>query len=175
MFTDAYEWVTAATLFDTTIYSYLLGNIYSFGNWDLFAGACLVFIAVLIIKIVYHIPFDQIIESFGEGFKKISKTVVVLLLVYATLEFTVIYPTIPGLVDQIMGFGTNIFTMFISGALTSLFTVDFQYTANLIGSLFNTFENTNVCSISIANILWCCWIYCSNQCNSHVRFIITQY
>ena len=149
VFTDAYEWVTAATLFDTTIYSYLLGNIYSFGNWDLFAGACLVFIAVLIIKIVYHIPFDQIIESFGEGFKKISKTVVVLLLVYATLEFTVIYPTIPGLVDQIMGFGTNIFTMFISGALTSLFTVDFQYTANLIGSLFNTFENTNVAALAL--------------------------
>ena len=103
----------------------------------------------LIIKIVYHIPFDQIIESFGEGFKKISKTVVVLLLVYATLEFTVIYPTIPGLVDQIMGFGTNIFTMFISGALTSLFTVDFQYTANLIGSLFNTFENTNVAALAL--------------------------
>lgn len=149
IFTDAYNWIEQATLFDEPIFADILGTIYAFGKWDLFGAACLMFIATLLIKIVYRVPFDRVLEKYGEGFKKISKAVVVLLVIYAILEFTVIYPVIPGLVDKILGFGTNIFTLFASGVLTSIFAVDFQYTASLVGSVFATFENTNVAGLAL--------------------------
>lgn len=149
-FTKAYDWVMQATLFDEPIYSYILGgSLKAFGQWDLLTAGGVMFLATFIIKIIYHIPFDQIIESYGEGFKKISKSVVVLLVVFSVLLFSVIYPTVPIIVDWIMGMGENIFTLFFGGVVTNLFTVDFQYTVSLIGSLFKNFENINVAALAL--------------------------
>ena len=150
VFTNVYNWITQATVFDETVYSYILGSsLQVFGKWDLLSAAGVLFLATLIIKVIYHIPFDKVIESYGDGFKKISKSVVLLLVIYSILEFSVIYPTIPGLVDKIMGLGSNIFTLFFSGVLTNTFTVEFQYTVSLVGSLFKNFESLNVAALAL--------------------------
>lgn len=148
VFTDAYEWLKTATLFDQPIYSYILGNMFlSFGNWDLFGACAILFVVTFIIKVLYRIPFDNILTSYGEGLKTISKSIIVLMVVYTVIVISYVFPTIPYFVDSIVKLGENVFTLFAGGALTSLFLVDFQFVFGTVGSLFGTFENINIAAL----------------------------
>lgn len=134
--------------FNIPLFQIILGTSFKeFGNLDLFGICGYIFVIVLLIKIIYHIPMDKIIDSFGEGFKSFGKTFVVLAVVYAVLEFNVLFSTIPAIVDLIFGLGKNLGTMFVSGALTNVFTVDFQYTVSLVGSAFATYKDANVAAL----------------------------
>ncbi|MCX4248604.1 MAG: hypothetical protein OSJ65_02430 [Bacilli bacterium] len=148
VFADVTKWIQEATLFGENVYSYILGSsLVAFGEWDLLAGAGLLLFASLVIKFVYHIPFDKMLDEYLEGFKVIIKPLAILMMVYLVLEISIIFPTISYLADKIMGLGNNIGTLFASGALTSLFAVDFQYTVSTVGSVFLTFSNTNVAAL----------------------------
>lgn len=141
VFTDFYTTITEATIANQPIFAYILGkSCVAFGSWDLITASGLLVIAAFIIKLIYHIPFDKMIEWFGEGFKTISKTVVVLLTVYLVLELNVIYPVIPYIADLVLKLGSNCFTLLISAVITSAFVVDFQYVVSLIGSAFANFD-----------------------------------
>lgn len=148
VFADVTKWIQEATLFGEKVYSYILGSSLSaFGEWDLLAASGLLLMASLVIKFVYHIPFDKMLDEFVEGFKVIVKPLAILMMVYLVLEISIIFPTISYLADKIMGLGNNIGTLFASGALTSLFAVDFQYTVSTVGSVFLTYSNTNVAAL----------------------------
>lgn len=135
-------------LFHIPIFSLILGTSFKeFGEVDLFAICGYIFVIVLFIKIIYHISMDKIIDSFGEGFKRFGKTFAVLAVVYTVLLANYYFPTIPALVDAILGLGKNFVTLFISGALTSLFTVDFQNTVSLVGSVFATFKDAEAAAL----------------------------
>lgn len=135
-FKEALKSITTFELFGEPIFSYILGNISEFGAWDIFGVQVLMLIAILLIKLIYRIKFDDIIASFGEGLKKVGKLVVLLLLSFLVLEFAVMYPVIPTIVDWIVGLSSkfNIFLTTISGLFASMFTVEYQYTLSLIGS-----------------------------------------
>lgn len=158
IFTNAYNWAKEATIFDHEVFAYILGmhegssvvqNVFNaFGSWDLLMASGVILITSLLIKLVYHVPFDKMLDEFGEGFKKSGKTVFIALMVYVVWILSVVFPTMPSIVAKIVeGLGTNIGSLFASGALTSLFVVDFQYVTNMIGSLFATFSNANVAAL----------------------------
>lgn len=149
VFANAQAAVLEAEIAGFPIFGSLLGNVFTFGTWDLFGAVCVLLLATLLVKVLYRVSFDTILDSYADGFKTIGKTVVVLLIVYVSLQVSTVFPTIPGLVSKIMGLGTNIFTMFISGALTNAFSVEFQYTLRLIGSLFGTFENIEAAALTL--------------------------
>ena len=150
VFTDAFNWIKNATLFDSNVYYNVLGKtLAEFGSWDLFIGGGLILIASLIIKILYRIPFSKVCEEFVAGFKAIGKSLALLVVVYTVLEISVIYPRIPGIVSMILGMGTNIATIFISGILTTIFAVDFQYVVSLIGGAFTSFSNLNAAAFAL--------------------------
>ena len=48
-----------------------------------------------------------------------------------------------------MKLGTNVVTLFVSGFVTSLFTVDIQYTCGLIGSLFAAASDANAAALTL--------------------------
>ena len=83
---------------------------------------------------------DEFITAYGEGFKKVGKLVVLLLLSYLTLEFTAMFPVIPTIVNWIISLSDkfNVLLTTISGLLTSAFTVEYSYTVNLIGTFLTT-------------------------------------
>lgn len=136
IFTDAHKAVMEAQVFDSTIFAYILGTLNEFGSWDIFGIQVLMLITIVIIKFGYKININDILTDFGEGFKKVSKLVVLLLLTYVILEFTVMFPVIPTIVDWFMHLTTkfNVIMASIAGLFTSLFTVEYQYTVSLIGS-----------------------------------------
>lgn len=148
-FTKATEWVTSAKVFGHTIFGYLLGNVSEFGSWDIFGVQVVMVLAIIILQICYKVSINDTIASFAEGFKKVSKLVVILLLAYVILEFAVMYPVIPTVIGKILGSKFNVFTTTISGLITGLFTSEYQYTVNLVYSFFTTKYASNLSVVSM--------------------------
>ena len=148
-FSKALTAVTEAKLFGVPIFSYILGNVTEFGTWDLFGVQVVMVIAMIILAICYKKGLTSIIDSFAEGFKKSSKLVVVLLLAYVILEFTVMYPVIPTILGSILGSKFNILTTTLGGLLTSAFTTEYQYTINLVYSYLTSAYASNLSVVSI--------------------------
>lgn len=131
-------------LFGAPIFGYLLGSVEAFGNWDLFGAQVLMLITAFLIKIAYKISYNDFFTAFGEGFIKVGKLVVALLIAFVILEFAVMFPVLPTIIDWIMSLTTkfNVFLGTLSGLVTSIFTTEYQYTANLIGTyLAGTFAD----------------------------------
>ena len=73
-----------------------------------------------------------------------SYVVVVLLFVYAILEFAVMFPVVPVIVDWISGLskGFNVVLTSLSAIVASIFGVEMQYVMNLAGTYFaGTYAN----------------------------------
>lgn len=137
LFDDVTTKILECKIFDATIFRYILGNVKAFGSeWDIFGMQILMLMATLLIKWIYHISFNDLLDAFGEGFKKSGKLVVILLMTYLVLEFTVMFPVMPTIVDWFMKLSDkfNVFLGTISGLFTSLFSVEYQYTVSLIGN-----------------------------------------
>lgn len=149
--TDALTWITEVTIFDHPIFSYLLGNVQAFGSWDIFGIQVVLLVATLILKVIYKISFDEILESFGEGFKKSGKLIVIMLLAYIVLEFSVMFPVLPTISNWFLNLtdSFNVFTTYIVGLINSLFTVEFSYTASLIGTQLATLYADSVNVIAV--------------------------
>lgn len=149
--TNALTWIQEVTIFDHAIFSYILGNVQAFGEWDIFGIQVVLLIATLILKVIYKVSFDDVLESYGEGFKKSGKLVVIMLLVYIVLEFSVMFPVLPTISNWFLNLtdGFNVVTSYIVGLINSLFTVEFQYTSSLISTQLATLyaENLNVLSV----------------------------
>ena len=147
------EWMTSlkdAQVFGFKLFGALLGeNAQPFGAWDGFTISGVLFIATLVLQIVYRVPADTVIDSYAAGFKKINKTVVLLLVVYAILIVSVVYPTIPYIVSGIAKLGSNVFTWFLESVLVSIFGVDMQYVITLGGSYLATVGNNTVAALAL--------------------------
>ena len=106
-------------------------------------------LAMLVLAICYKKGLTDIIDSFSLGFKKSGKLVAILLLSYVILEFAVMYPVIPTILDKVLGAKFNVFTTGLAGIITSLFTSEYQYTVNLVYSYFTTAYASNINVVSI--------------------------
>lgn len=148
---NALTWIQEVTIFDHSIFSYILGNVQAFGNWDIFGIQIVLLVATLILKVIYKVSFDDVLESYGEGFKKSGKLIVIMLLAYVILEFSVMFPVLPTISNWILSLtdSFNVFTTYIAGLVNALFTVEYQYTASLIGTQLATLYANNVNVISV--------------------------
>lgn len=135
-FTAATDWVNNITIFGVPIFSYVFGEFVEFGSWNILTIQFVLLFIVLLIHWFGKVKLDEIIESFGQGFKKIAYVIVVLLAVYTVLLFTVMYIVVPVIVEWICGLakGFNVVLASISAFITSLFGVEMQYVANLSGA-----------------------------------------
>ena len=150
-FSNALKIIQEYKLFDSTIFAYILGEVKAFGSWDIFGIQALMIITTLLLKWIYKLSFDDFLESFGEGLKKSGKLVVLLLICYLVLEFTVMYPIVTTIVDWFISLSDkfNVVLTTISGLFTSLFTVEYQYTVSLIGAYLKSSFADNVNQIAI--------------------------
>lgn len=148
-FDKALSSVTGAKVFGVPLFSYILGDVKAFGSWDIFGVQVVMLLAILVLQICYKVSINDTIEAIGEGFKKVSKLVVVLLLAYVILEFAVMFPVIPTILGKILGSKFNVFTTTLSGILAGLFTSEYQYTVNLVYSFFTTSYASNLSVVSI--------------------------
>jgi uncharacterized ion transporter superfamily protein YfcC len=136
LFDDITTWVNELSLFGAPVIQYVFSEFTAFGSWDIFTLQFVMLFAVLLIHFIGKVSWDEVFESFGEGFKKMGYVVVVLLLVYVVLEFAVMYPVIPTIVNWILNLSSkfNAILGFIAAFVTSIFGVEMQYVMSLAGS-----------------------------------------
>ena len=129
LFDDITQAITEFELFGFPIFGKILGAISSFGDWTLVELITIMLIAIIIIKFVYKIKWDDVFDSFGKGVKKALVPAVIVLLIYTCLVLTtfdpyqlVIYKAILGLTK-----GFNIFTTGLVVVVSSIFNGDPLY------------------------------------------------
>lgn len=151
LFDNVTTWVNNISIFGVPVISYVFGTFHAFGSWDIFSIQFVLLFATLLIHWFGKISLSEVFESYGEGFKKISYVVIVLLFVYAILIFSVMFPVVPVIVNWIatLAKGFNVVLAFLGSLVSSLFGVEMQYVASLSGSYFATqyLEHAKVLSI----------------------------
>lgn len=135
LFADATKWVNELSIADIPIFAYIFGEFTEFGKWDIFMVQYVMIFATLLIHWFGHMSLSEIFKCYGEGFKKIGKVVIILLVVYLILELNVMFPILPVIADWFANLtdGFNALITFISASVTSLFTVEMQYVVQLVG------------------------------------------
>lgn len=143
VFDKFHEWLIGLKIGGHAIFSYILGIedigvVKALGYWDLFNISIILIIASLVIALIYKIGFDQLIEKFLEGAKKMSRLVLLLILIYAIFIITVWNPFIPTIVNWIMGLTKhfNIFLATLSSLIASTLSVDMDYIVYSLGTFF---------------------------------------
>ena len=155
VFANAFTKMQEATLFGATYPIIFIGSstLVQFGEWDLFTVSSFLIIALFVIKFIANIKLDELIEGIGEGLKLAIKPAVLLLMIYAVLVFSVSYPVLPSIINAIHNtLSSDILRpvdWLVGGFVTSVFTVDFQYTSSIIGGLYSTFNNSSVVAVAL--------------------------
>ena len=129
LFDDVTTAITEFELFGFPIFGKILGAVSAFGYWSLLELITLMLLAIIIIKFVYKIKWNDIFDSFGKGVKKALAPALIVILIYTCLVLTtydpyqlVIYHFILGLTK-----GFNIFTTGLVVVISSIFNGDPLY------------------------------------------------
>ena len=129
LFDDVTTAITEFELFDFPIFGKILGAVSPFGYWTLVELVTLMLLAIIILKFVYKIKWDDIFEGFGKGVRRALVPALIVILIYTCLVLTtydpyqlVIYKFILGLTK-----GFNIFTTGLVVVISSIFNGDPLY------------------------------------------------
>ena len=129
LFDDVTTAITEFELFGFPIFGKILGAISAFGYWTLVELVTLMLLAIIILKFVYKIKWDDVFDGFGKGVKKALVPALIVILIYTCLVLTtydpyqlVIYKFILGLTK-----GFNIFTTGLVILISSIFNGDPLY------------------------------------------------
>ena len=129
LFEDVTTAITEFELFGFPIFGKILGSVSPFGNFTLLELITLMLLAIVIIKFVYKIKWDDVFDGFGKGVRKALVPALIVILIYTCLVLTtldayqlVIYKFILGLTK-----GFNIFTTGLVVLISSIFNGDPLY------------------------------------------------
>ena len=148
-FTKAYDWAMELNLFGKPVFSYILGGVTEFGSWSLLGIEVVLVLTMLVLKLCYSISFDELLDSFAEGFKKVGKIVVVMSLSYLILVLNYFFPIIPTILSELLGKSFNVFTTVLSGLLSGLFNGEYQFVLNGVYANFSMLYPENLSTISV--------------------------
>ncbi len=152
IFTEFHTWLTSLAIKEYTIISYLLGNnAAAFGVWQLYHILAVMGIILAILAFIYRVNFDDLIEGFSDGVKKLLKPVGLMVLIYIIFIFMYWSPIVPTIVNWFVGKVFNPFLSTLSAGIATLFHSDFGYTGYALGGLLTTYEGD---SFNIAYVIY---------------------
>jgi len=157
IFADATEWVNKLAIFKVPIFSYIFTEFQAFGTWDIFQIQFVMIFITLLIHWFGKMTLSELLESYGEGFKKMGNTTIVLLFVYFVLIVNVMSPTIPVIVEWLANVkdGFNVLFASASALLASITGVEMQYVMSLAGSYYaSTFQSAHSTLVVIYQCIW---------------------
>ena len=146
LFEDVTTAITEFELFGFPIFGKILGAVSPFGYWTLVELVTVMLLAIIILKFVYKIKWDDVFEGFGKGVRRALLPALIVILIYTCLVLTtydpyqlVIYKFILGLTK-----GFNIFTTGLVVVISSIFNGDPLYAFYSVLPYFvSVFTDTN--------------------------------
>ena len=157
-FDTATEAVTEFELFGFPIFGKLLGTFTAFGTWAITDMILVLLFAALLLILVYKVKFDDVLDGFAEGAKKVLTPALMVILIYTCLVITTYHPFQLTIYHAILGItdGFNVFTSTIVAALASIFNADpaytFQSVLPYLASIVTNTENYPIIGIVFQSI-----------------------
>lgn len=107
----------------------LLGSVAAFGTWTYNEYAILLLLVCLAIKYAYHVKFSEVIDSMGDGFKKVLYACLVVILSYTVLITVSGHPIGLTIIKPLLEAtkGLHVLLYPISTLFSALFNTDFAY------------------------------------------------
>ena len=129
LFDDITTAITEFELFGFPIFGKILGAVSAFGYWTLVELVTLMLLAIIILKFVYKIKWDEVFDGFGKGVKKALVPALIAILIYTCLVLTTYDPYQLFIYKFILGLtkGFNIFTTGLVVVISSIFNGDPLY------------------------------------------------
>ena len=117
------------TIFKFPIFSKILGNVNSFGNWTVVDLLLPLSLTSVLLMFIYNISFDEAVEGFVKGAKRAIAPSVITILIYSILVLVVYHPFPLVIYKFILGLtkSFNIFTTAVVSMLCGLFHSDASY------------------------------------------------
>lgn len=147
VFDTVTNWLFELKIGEFTIVSKIIGSLKSFGNWWLNEITVTLIIATLIIKLVYRIKFNELLESFFDGCKKLIPTVGLIMLLYTVLIISTYHPFLTTVTEWGLGLTNNFNAIIVSllAMVSSLFNVELMYvTQSTLATVKTTITDTSI-------------------------------
>ncbi len=145
-FTNAHQAIMNFKVFDIPIFSHLIGNVPAFGGWTINEFSVLILIMTIIMALVYKIKFDNAIDAFAEGAKKLIPISLLVGLVYMAFFITSNHLYYFTIMDWLLNLTKtfNIVTMMLVTIIGSVLTVDITYLTGIVPILASIITDTTV-------------------------------
>lgn len=129
------EWLLGITIGDFAVFSNIISNnLYAFGNWASLGSYMSVIITLilftLLIKFIYKIKFNEVLDNFISGSKKMVPMVLLVILSYAILVSAYNHGFVANIINWINDskLGINVVTASLITMLGTLLHSDLYYT-----------------------------------------------
>lgn len=116
-------------IFGFPLFAKLLGTVNVFGTWSYTDLISIIVMATFLIGLIYRIKFDDFVDGFFKGVKKIAYPAFIMLLIYVCLIIVTYHPFQLTITKAILGItkGFNIVTTSVVGLLAGIFNIDPLY------------------------------------------------
>ena len=140
IFSDLATQITESTIGGVTVFKYLFGQTsIAFGEWTLYLISGLLVINTLILALIYRVKFDEVIDSYLDGFRAYAKPIFAVFLIYVVFETNWFFPTLATVYNWILNtFGDNSFTWIIVSMIGSIFASSYEYLITPLSGFFTT-------------------------------------
>ena len=143
------EWLVGIKIGEFAIFSNVVSpSLYAFGNWASLGSYMSIIITLiiftLITKFVYKVKFNEVIDNFVSGAKKMVPAIFLVIITYDILVCTYNHSFMSTIMTWISEtkLGINVFTASVISALGSLLHTDLYYTvAGVYSPLIGLVEN----------------------------------
>ena len=142
VFDDFHEWFMGLSIgenefaifnaiFGGSLANFVAELVPAFGNWYLFTYSIVIIFAMVVIAIASKMSVSEFITNIGEGFKKVIRPIMLLVLAYMAFIFLYWVPIIPTILHEIgnLASGFNPFVATLQAFIGSIFNSDFGYLA----------------------------------------------
>ncbi len=126
---------------DFYIFKDLLGaNMDALGAWDLFSITGLILLFTGILAICYRVKFDELVEGYINGIKKMLKPIACVFGAFTLLVVVYMSPYVATIINKLFTLtdGFNLATMSLSALLSNILHTDLGYTGYVLGSYLTT-------------------------------------
>lgn len=142
-FTTFHKWLLGLKIGEFEIFKVLLGTQATeawFGGWNLFHASILLVVVGVAIALVSKINLDEFISSFGEGFKKIGKGIILFVGIYMVMVAAYMSPFVPTITNLLFKSAEafNPYLVSLDAFIASIFHIDFGFTGYIVATYLTT-------------------------------------
>ena len=151
-FEDFHKWLLALKINDFAIFKAILGTQVAdaangaFGAWNLYIGSVVLTVFSILVALTSRIKFNDFIEAYGDGFKKISKCILVYAGIYMILVIAEMSPFMSNITNTMY---TNVksfspYLVSLSAFISNIFHLDLGFTGYSVASFLASTYASNI-------------------------------